>query len=237
MKKLLNQHEAAQLLGVSARAIRDMESRGELFKVNPGRHGQEAALYRREDIAALREAREGRYDFNAVVGIALQARSRARALEEKVKVLERALAMDVALDTDEQSVVALYADAQDALECPPTDPPEVTRWADVFVAMSEQYLGLMTAYCGEDVWELFQDLGAALVEATPVEKLKTERVYEVAYKYLDVGIRNLRNALFLYVRANYGDRHARKAFHDTPTDSESKILRLVALMTGQDDRK
>lgn len=226
MKEIVSRGEAAELLGVNDQSIRNYVRRGLLIPQD-----DDPRAFDRDDVAAILESRECVHDFKAVVAIALQARATARAAADRVETLERFIGVNMEpLGLEEEAVVRLYARAQEALRSPPDDAAELLEWARAFFSMSEEYMDLVTAYCGEDAWETFYELQRWLPEAVPAERVMTEKDFELAYRYLEVGRRNLRNVLFIHVRTHYGPRLSNRIFHDEEFDETAKILKVVGLL-------
>jgi hypothetical protein len=124
--------------------------------------------YRREEIAALAEARERGLNLPRVASMAARSYAAARALEHRVDRLEQVLGIGAnPLPLDEESVLALYAEASDRLR-PPRKLDEITRWTRIFLAMGEEFFELLEAYTGdEDGWAVFMDYARAALEAEP----------------------------------------------------------------------
>jgi hypothetical protein len=154
--------------------------------------------------------------------MAARSYAASRALEHRVERLEAVLGIGMApLPLDEESVLALYAEASNKLQ-PATSLEDLTRWTRTLFSIGEEFFELLEAYTGdEDGWVVFMDFVRATLEAAPVE---VEVEMKQAYEMLLAARNHLRNVSFSYVRNKYGARKAGHLFHG---DAHDEVLKIV----------
>ncbi len=229
---LIDPTEAGQLLGVTREHVHHLVRSGMLRPRYAKERGRQAPMrFHREEVAALVETREKKtYDLQKIAGQAAQAFAMARQLERRVELLENFLGrMTWPLETDEESVVALYARAQDAQQEPDTSIAGVMDWARTFIAMGDEYLDLTEAFTGdENCWKVFKDLSDIMIFAVPRDRINFDRELEAAYGYLDVGRRHLQTMSFFYIRNRFGN-HVAKELLDVESCHEEVLSLATAI--------
>lgn len=220
--QLISAKEAAAILGLSVASINHLVRQGMVQPVYSKDRRLSERGYRREEIAALAEARERGLNLPRVASMAARSYATARALEHRVDRLEQVLGIGAnPLPLDEESVLALYAEASDRLR-PPRKLDEITRWTRTFLAMGEEFFELLEAYTGdEDGWAVFMDYARAALEAEPEDAhIEMKQAYELLFAARN----HLRNVSFVYTRNKYGARKANSIFHG---DEHEHILRIA----------
>jgi hypothetical protein len=227
---LIDVMEAAELLGVSHRSVHHFVRQGLLKPRYPrGRKLNAPELFLREEVSALVEARERKLDFRQVGTVALQAHASSRALERRVEFLEQLLGRSYAtLPLDEEDVVALYSEAREGIEVPPTDVTSVMRWSGIFLSMSEEFLEVLTAITNDiEAWKVFLDLSSAMLRDAPLDVLAYDKELEAAYGYFKYARENMRRVLYFHVRNQYGPRTANHTLSLPEEDVHEGVLRLL----------
>jgi len=227
---LIDVMEAAELLGVSHRSVHHFVRQGLLKPRYPrGRKLNAPELFLRDEVCALVEAREKRFDFRYTGTIAMQAHASSRALERRVEFLEQLLGRSFAtLSLDEEDIVALYAEAKEGVEVPPIDVTGVMRWAGIFLSMGEEFLELLASATNDiESWKVFLDLSAAMLRDAPLDTLSYDKELEAAYGYFRYARESLRRVMYFHVRNQYGPQTAGRTLTVPKEDVHEGVLRLL----------
>lgn len=223
--------EAARLVGVSRKHLQRLVRQGMLRPHYERERGLNAPMaFDKEELAALIEVREAdSFDVRRVASTATQALAIARQLERRVSLLERALGRRVwPLPLEEDFVVALYSRALHEQDTPRNDIDGVMDWARTFIAIGDEFLDVLEAYTGdESCWRPFVDIGQVMVINAPYDQLAYDVELKVAYSYLEVGRRNLRDAAFMYTRNRFGSHIANERFNS----ADECHLDILSLLT------
>lgn len=223
---LLTTQEAAKMLGVPIRALKTLIQKGVL---EPEVGDTKKRGFRLSDLSALAQALSKKMDLSSIGHMALKALAIATRADRKINQLYEAVGFRVLdLPLEEASAVALYQRTQEALFQMEFSPDEVTEWARVFLAMSEEYLKLLELYTeSEEPWKVFMDLGAHLSEAAPVEKFTYRKDLEAAWGLLRVGRNHLRQVSYFYARQKLGARKAGQLLPDAQLSTTETVLNLL----------
>ncbi len=218
---LISAKEAGAVLGLGVWRINHLVRQGMLQPVYSKDRGLNERLYRKDEVAALAEARERGLDLAHIASMATQGYAASRALERRVERLEQVLGIGMdALPLDEESVLALYAEASDKLH-PPRGLSDITRWTRTLFCMGEEFFELLEAYTGvEDGWVVFMDFARAVLDNAPVEA--STEVMQI-YEMFRAARNHLRNVSFIYARSKYGAKKANLVFHGDEHDELIKI--------------
>lgn len=220
--QLISAKETAAILGLSVASINHLVRQGMLQPVYSKDRRLNDRRYRKDEVAALAEARERGLNLPRVASMAARSYATARALEHRVDRLEQVLGIGMSpLPLDEESVLALYAEASDRLR-PPKKLEDLSRWTRIYLSMGEEFFELLEAYTGdEEGWVVFMDFARATMEAQPEE---ADPEVKQAYEMLLAARNHLRNVCFIYARCKYGVRKANRVFHG---DEHDEILKIV----------
>jgi len=209
---LIDVKAAGAVLGLSPDMVYRLARRGDLTPRYPRGKGLNVPVhFHPEEVSALVAERErDDFDVKKLSSRVAQTNALGRSLERRVELLEKMLNRRAwPLPTDEESVIALYARAQDEQEKPAKRVSDIIEWARILVAMGEEYLDLTEAFTGDtECWKAFSHLVDIMLIEAPIERLNFDRELEGAYGYLDVGRRNLRAAAFFFIRNRYGSHVA-----------------------------
>jgi len=204
---LITAAEAATIHGVHISTVHAWSRSGLLASDYPkGRLG--GKYFRRCDVLDLLQLKEHEL-FGLQKNLpqmALQAIVASRRCEKRLNEIVQYLGLvEDPLGTSREDVVALFAKTQEFLEVPIAKSPEVViAWARTLLGITEDYLGLVRLYVGEEEpWRVYAELGRVLAErCSPGTSART---------YVEHARRNLRNAAYFYLP---GERYS------------SRILRL-----------
>lgn len=213
---LIDGAAAADILGVGKSMVDHLVRQGWLRPIYTP-ESRRKRLYRREEVAALAEVREqDTFDIQKIASMAQQAFAAARQMERRVELMERAFGRSAwPLKLDEESVMQTYCRARHNTQHPP-DPEDlksVLEWAQILMAVDQNYFDLLEAYSGdEECWRCFMDVGEVISLNAPIKDLKWNIEAKAVYGYLDVGNRNVRNVSFFFVRSRFGVSVAAESF-------------------------
>lgn len=223
---LISPAEAAKLLNTDRRGLRRLVKGGFLRE---HAHSDKPA-YHREEVAALRETRESRLSPRRVASYAARAYAAARSIERRVEMLEAVFDLKArCIPCDEESAIALYVEAQEALEFPPSRVDDVLRWASVFLAIGEEFLDLLEAYTDDDeCWRPFYDLSQRMLAEKPTELFFYDKILETAYGFLEASVRHITSVCFFHVRQRAGVNTANRIFHEEPSDEYEELLAIIS---------
>jgi hypothetical protein len=227
-EEVVSRERAAQLLGVSQQAISDMVSRGVLTPVQGVSGGRVAFLL--SDLSAVLEAVNGKVDLASVGHTALKALVVSRRTEKKLKKLLVLLGVEegMELPLEESGVLELYLSAKsDNLEKSEFEAAEVFYWARVLMALTEEYLALVTKHTHDpEPWKLFLDLAQNMAESRGLEKDEGAERWS-SFRYLDVARKQFRHVAYFYARQLHGARMAKDLIPDGEVDLDTEILQLI----------
>ena len=220
--------EAAKLLGVTDRTVRNYIDNGVLHRVGPVRLGR-VLLH---DITAFAPILAKCFDFAAIARTTLRAMVTAVRAERRLDRLEALMGIDsYILPTDEVDVQAFHLKCTETALSYTTDfsANDVLQWAYSLSAITEEYLQLveLVTYDNEP-WAPYMELGRKLVEAAPKDMFSKYKDLEVAYAYLNAGRRHLRQVAYFYIRNKHGAKKANDAYPEVQKDTiDSDILSLL----------
>lgn len=225
--------EAAKLLGVDERTIRNYVTSGLLRRI---RGEQKRLIYVSiQDISTVAGLVSCGRDIPAISRNAIQALAAASNAERRLGRLESFLGIDCKyLATDEESVVSFHRECLDLLvdysELMPA--PEVLEWAYKFAAITEEYLSALAQYTGEEEpWSPLMDAAQKLYDGAPRDTFYYRKDLEVAYGYLASARLHIRQVAYFYIRKIHGVRAADKACPEVSTcERDDKIIRLIFMM-------
>ena len=224
-------NEASSILSVTKGQVSRYIRQGMLRPYYPkGRRLNAPVLLDKEEVSALAEVREKHgFDVRSVALQATQALAASRQMERRVERLERALGGKFkSLPLDEEGAISVYSRALEEQQFPRSDIDGVMYWAEIFIAMGEEFLDVLEAYTEDEAcWKVFTDLGQSMALSAPHEQLVYDVELKAAYGYLDVGRRNLRNVAFLYTRSRFGSRVANEKFNSIE-ECHEQILAILA---------
>jgi hypothetical protein len=225
--------EAAELLSVDERTIRNYVTRGFLRRL-AGERGRTIYVSLRE-LSALAGSMAQGADLPTTAGNAMRALASATSTEARVARLESILGIDAThLDTDEESVVAFHRECLDLLadytEVMPAS--EILNWAYRFAAVTEEYLEALKQYTGEEEpWVPLMDTAQKLYDAAPRHSFYYRKDLESAYGYVASARLHLRQVAYFYIRRTCGARAANKACPEVSTsERDDRIIRLIFMM-------
>lgn len=228
-KPLIPVEEAADILGTTVDNVRSFARRGILRPRYPeGKGWQKKVLFNTEEVSALAEVRETKLEADKVAALAVRAYVVSRSMERRIGMLEQLIgARTRTLPSDEASVIALFEKAQDALGYTPSTVPEVLEWANIFIAMGEEFFEALEAYTDdEDAWLVFYQLVRDISAAVPSDFYDVE--VDAAYRYFDASRRHFTAIAYFHVRNRFGARSANKVFEERPNDYHEEILNIIA---------
>jgi DNA-binding transcriptional MerR regulator len=220
--QLISAKEAADTLGISVASINYHVRQGMLQPVYSKDRKLNDRRYRKDEVEALAEARERGLSLPRVASMAARSYATSRALEHRIDRLEQVLGVGLnPLPLDEESVLALYAEACDK-EHPAHKLSDLARWTRTLFAMGEEFFELLEVYTGdEDGWVTFMDFIRATLDAAPAEA--SPEVVQI-YEMLRSARNHLRNVSYVYARNKYGAKKANRAFHGDEHDQLIKIV-------------
>jgi DNA-binding transcriptional MerR regulator len=226
--ELMTTGDAARALSVTAKTVRDWVKKGILLPVKPCNR-RSAPLFKEEDVEVLRDLRRRRLGMPEVATMALQAHISSRETERAVRRLLDILGANVpVLLLDAEGLRSLKGQAKRALAVPwePTA-AEVLDWSRTFYALGEEHFLLLELTTKEEEpWRVFTELAKQL--GLKVAKLAiTDKEMDLAYGYLNMARRSLRDTAYLYVRSQHGRDRAAKAFPLSTGDPHEEVLSLM----------
>jgi len=139
-----------------------------------------------------------------LAGLAYSAHLDVMRLERRLDQLVDALGFDLpTMKLDEESVMALYLKAQDALKKNLT-PQEVYDWIRTISTLGEEYFFALHRYTREDhPWKPFHQLIIKMLEAAPFEKLTNDPEYKFLYKCLNAVRKAFRDVIIMYTQSKF----------------------------------
>lgn len=230
-KPLIPIEEAALILDTSVDNVRVMMRKGILRPHFPkGKGFRKEILFHGEEISALAEVREMKLSPDKLASFAVRGYVAARSLERRIEMLEQLMgARAQVLLTDEESVVALYEKGMDALGYTPTGVGEILEWANILIAMGEEFFEALEAYTDdEEAWWVFHQLIRNIDAETPVEQLYQDPELEAAYRYFGASRRHFLRLAYFHIRSSFGVRAANRVFEEHPNDFHEEVLNIIA---------
>lgn len=223
--------EVAKILNVDIRTLQGMVRRGLLQPAAKRRTVTASTPFRADEVAAFADVRFKKLDLGFVASMAMRAYVISKANERRIDRVSDLLGLDLpALETDEDSVVRLFIEAQEHELPERVLPPleEVRRWATVLFSIDENYLRLVEHHTGcTEPWEPFFELAQRMLEAAPARSTIRSRELEAAFAYLEAARRHFRGVMYFFYRARHGQRAADRAFPemtDRGVDAEMAAL-------------
>jgi hypothetical protein len=223
---LVPKDEAARILKVSVRTIERMAKQGVLEVVGDG-------LFRLSDLSAVSEVLidEGRFNIANLTHAVMKANVVARRAERGLEHINTLLGIDLpSLPMEQNDVIDLYlkADRMALVKLEELSAAEVLGWARTFLAITEEFLDLVSVYTSsQEPWRVFMELAKKLSMAAPKARFVAERDLAAAYGYLDLARRNLRQVAYFHVRTKKGKRFADRLLPDAELDPHERVLNLL----------
>jgi excisionase family DNA binding protein len=223
-EETLSVQEAAKILEVKDRHLRWLVREGYIIPVDKGpRRGE--MRFRKEDIYALLEAREGGYDLPKTASAALQALALSRSTAHRLDELYTFLGLKSGLlPVDDDSVMALHIQVQMRLHSSfeEVEPPELMDWAYKLNAIDENYLALVEGVtAAPHPWASYLTLIEKIILEASRGPLSSYPAHRHAMGFLIAARNNLRNVSYFYLRTKKGERAADQTF---PDDLDEEIL-------------
>jgi hypothetical protein len=237
---VVDAEEAADMLGISPRTVRNYISSGMLRATRDIKtHKNMVSL---DDLGSLASTLVSGMDFAAVARASVRALVSASRAEKRLEALESILGIEgVMLGTDEESVLSIYNQCRDIQAEYTEDYPatEVMEWSYLLAAVVEEYLEAVRLYTGdEEPWKVFMDAAEKLYSSAPKESFYYRKDLEVAYSYLATVRKQLRQVAYFHIRQKYGAAVASKAFPETSVNSrDEKIMRVVCMINSRSEVK
>ena len=224
MDDLVTAEEAAELLGVTPGHIKNIVYAGHLRPYYRG-GGRRRRLFKRAHLEGYLKAREKKWTTGEIACIAMQAMAEVKSLETEVRHITNHLGLRIqGLNMDELSVKETVAKVEYELEAPPRarSAIEIWEWAKMFYAIGEEYFEMVAQWTDlEEPWQPFVQLGWKLgKEAPPL----FDKEVEIAYGYLGMGRRVMRQSVYFYVRNRHGKRVSDKLFPEMGDDLVSPVI-------------
>jgi hypothetical protein len=223
--------QTSDVLGVSIHRTRQLVRDGFLHPVRtPGQPFGGEQYFDEEEVSALRDAREQKTgDLFKVSATALQSFALSRQVERRLETLETLLGLrTLRLDLGDESVRELWLSAKDDLDKSITGTEQVRSWAESFTMMDELFFERVRQVTGDDEpWKVFLDLARKLTLLEDHAKTGHDRDLKIAYTQLEVSRRNLRSAMFLYLRNHFGRTRAFQALPDLYDDVHRQVMLLA----------
>jgi DNA-binding transcriptional MerR regulator/flavin-binding protein dodecin len=228
---LITRQQAAEILGVTVRHLRNLVRQGTILPADTGKGGTE--LFRAEEVYALTQLRGRRLDLADTARMAMQAHATARATQQRLDKLCRLLGFDVnRLSYEDEAVHALHAKVQHALtsDLAAVETGELMDWAATFHGIDESYLRVVEDYTSDDEpWDSYLALANALMKYTGSSEEVNTRF---AFACLDSARKHLRHVSYFYVRTTRGVKTANAAFEESVDDEI--IGQLYPMQVGPD---
>lgn len=224
--------EAAKLLGIDIRTLQRLVHQGLLQPTGSRGKLGSATMFRAEEVAAYADLRFKKLDLSVVASMAMRSYVLSKANERRINHIADLLGLDLpALETDEQSVVQLYVEAEDfeLEEKTPASLLEIRRWGSVLFSMDESYLKIVEHHTGSpEPWRPFFDVAQRILEGAPAHSVLRRRDIESGYAYLAAAQRHFRGVMYFYYRMKHGRRAADRAFPEM--DDRGMEAELAAIL-------
>ncbi len=230
-KPLVSIEEAAAILDTSVDNLRRTVRRQLLRPHYPNGRAwnSKEVFFHIEEINAFAEVRETKLSPEKVASFAARGYAAARALERRVEMLEQLIgARHSPLPCDEESVIALYQRGLDALGFTPTTTVDILEWAEIFIAMGEEFFEALEVFTDDGgAWNVFYQVTRDVVEKTPHDELYADWELEAAYRYFEAGRKHFLRVAYFHVRNRFGVRTANRVFEERPNDFHEEILTII----------
>lgn len=221
---LLTTEEAARMLGVPLQLFRRLR-RKKLVKSVKTTGPQ--CYFHPADIMAMQPLLDDRRDLAGVEEMALQAYAMASRVERQMKDWAELQGPTLPrLSTTRPAVLSLQLLVKQELKADHSSFPaeHVIEWARTFLAVDEEQLVLAAYFTGEyEPWRPMLELADRMVSAAPRHVFHSCKDLQVAYGYLEVARKNLRQVAYFFCRKEYGPSIADRLF----TEPHSEISRIV----------
>jgi len=232
-EETMGTNEAASLLGVSVRTIREYVSQGLLRPLKGSGPGK--VLVSLQDVSAMAGTILNGFDFVKVAKTAIHALVSSTRAERRLDRVEALLGVDSAhLETTEEAVLSFYHQSVDLLADYVEDmpPEEVLDWAYKLSNVTEEYLTAVKLHTGnQEPWVPFMDAAQKLYDCAPRASFRYRKDLEVAYGYISAARRHLRQVSYFYIRKEHGAYQARDAFPEMSLKPrDERILQLIFMM-------
>ncbi len=212
-ERLVTQAEAASILEVSVSSVQRYARQGTLRPRTLKGFGSQL-YYSLDAVLGLVEARTRGKTLPEVNETAEQAWAMARVAEKKLEGLMNLLGLDTpGLAMHEESVCALYLEAEHDLKQPIRGMHRINYWADVFFSLCDVYLDRVGEVMDtKEPWRRFLDLSAHLVRCEELQLVGRDSGDEQAYARLRVARQRLRESVFTFILRREGARAAKEVF-------------------------
>jgi hypothetical protein len=227
--------EAAEILGLQPRAVRDLVKNGYLYPVRDMTPPIQHYRFKREDVTLLAEVRAQPVDLAGVISMARHAAFTARKLEVLVARLMSVMGADIPVaELDREAVEAMYLRMQAALEVDEYDTEAVFKWARIFFSMGEEYFDALEVYTGDrEPWLIVSDLSRRiLLRGIEQGKFNADVETTAAYQYLTLANRTVRQAAFFYVRRRHSRDISATLFPEATKDVHESLSALSFTIFG-----
>jgi hypothetical protein len=230
--EILSTEQAASILGINPRLVRDYIRRGVLKRVEEKGKDIHVML---SDVASLASVLATRLDFARVAQVAMKALVTASQVALRIRRIEALLGIDSnALDTNEEAVIAFYQECVDIVGDYTQDMPadEVLNWAYRLSNITEDYISLAVLHTGNlEPWQAYLTAAQKLYDAAPREAFRHRKDLEVAYGYIAAARRHIRQVVYFYLRSELGARNANRMFPElSGAELDEKIIDLIFMM-------
>lgn len=229
MTSTLSLEEAAERLGTSALAVRQLIRRGFLRPIYPRcTSTREPPRLHTEEVAAFAELRFKNIGLPEVAALAKIANIHTAGLSRQLERLTEFLGVDIpVIDIRPDAIIRLYSEIEYLLEVTelPVTPQFILLWARRFYATGEEVFEQLQSCTGDpEPWQ------KPLALATRMFRERTETddyELETAYRHLLIGRRFMRQSAYFYVRTQHGTRIAHQLFREIEGDLTHKILTVL----------
>lgn len=227
--QLITSEEAAEILGVDKSSVTRMTRDGLLRAKLAGN----ANMYDPSEVHQLKTIRETNLSLAEVAARAARAEMAAYRLERQVTQLLSVIGADIpSLDVTPEAVVSLHLRVQDAVQLtgvPSVD--DVMSWAQTFQALSEEYFHVVAdQFHTDEPWAPYLELSSKLIRDIPHVKLRNDLELNIAYNYLEMARRTMRQTMFFYVRTTSNKRIAYRLFPEALADVHEDVLAMVSVI-------
>jgi len=208
--ELVSTQEAAQLLDLAPRSVRDLVAKGYLRPTAAGTHYK----FRKSDVLLLAAMRQQGTDLPSVALMAAHSAARIAQLERQLHYLSVVLQVDIpSADLAADAVKSRHIKAQDTVGRRQHTTEEVFEWARFFYAVGEEYFDAILQHVGDtEPWQLLLKTANHLMTCCTPKLVAKDTEARAAFQYLDAARRNLYHAAYFYVRRSYGARASNALF-------------------------
>ena len=220
--------ETAKELKVSMNAVSRLSRLGVLTPKN-STAGRRSLLFKLEDVENVKGLHGKSIELAEVAMLAKQASLSSKATERAVQRLMSVLGIDIPiLFLDEASARDLLRRAQNEMSFPGTqDVKNIMDWARTFYAMGEEHFQQLEMFTDDpEPWKLFTELAKKMCTSISTLAL-VDKEMEMAYGYLNMARRSMRDAAYFYIRSKYGKARSDKTFPDAKGDPHEEVLALI----------